>query len=172
MVKTGTTGAQTALTPELDGEGDDDREVIVEFVAGAITLLEEAEKHLASSGGVTSDTTTLAAAYRAFRTIRGLARFLRFEGLEVLAQASEDLLFEACCGRTALWTASADMVRESVSVLRQHVLDIGSALTDGGPIPKPVRVAPALIRDMRRAVHPTHPADHEDAVGTMDRHVA
>ena len=169
MVKTGTTGAQTA-TPcnEVDGEGDDDREVIAEFVAGAITLLEEAETHLANSGGAAFDMATLAAAYRAFRTIRGLARFLRFEGLEVVAQVAEDLLFEACCGRTALWTASADMARESVSVLRQQVLDIGSALTDGGPMPRPVRIAPALVRNMQRAVHPNHPA-HDAAV---DRDVA
>ncbi|MDD9943373.1 MAG: hypothetical protein OXU20_20200 [Myxococcales bacterium] len=176
MVKTATTGRETVLTRsnEVDGDGDDDREVIAEFVTGAITLLEEADTQLASPGGVPSDMAALTAAYRAFRTIRGLARFLRFEGLEVLAQASEDLLFEACCGRTALRTASTDMVRQSVSVLRRHVLDIGSALTDGKPVPRPVRLAPGLVRDMQQAVHSNHSTyvEDDDAAAAMDRHVA
>ncbi|KJV09079.1 hypothetical protein VZ95_13695 [Elstera litoralis] len=122
-------------------------DLVEQFAVETQQHLDEIEPILFLPEGELPDKAAIAALFRGFHSIKGLARVLGLRGLEALAHHAESLLAEVRSERQAFTPAIRDLLAESldgIRLLREH--GIVSGLDEPAP--------QALLHALDAALHP------------------
>ncbi|MEW6746029.1 MAG: Hpt domain-containing protein [Planctomycetota bacterium] len=107
----------TAVSPQADAN----RELLAGFIAEALDHLQTAESALLELDSHPDSDEAIAAAFRAFHSIKGTAGFMGFDAIEKLAHRVESLLDRARDNAIRLSGEVADLALGSGDMLRQLV---------------------------------------------------
>ncbi len=121
-------------------------DLVEQFAIETQQHLDEIEPILFLPEGELPDQATIAALFRGFHSIKGLARVLGLRGLEALAHHTESLLAEVRSARQPFTLALRDLLLESldaIRTLREH--GIVGGLDERAP--------PALLNALEAALH-------------------
>jgi two-component system chemotaxis sensor kinase CheA len=124
-----------------------DHDLVQEFIVESGEHLTAIEAQMLLLEKDNTATETLNAVFRGFHTIKGLAGFLEFAGIQSLAHEVETLLDRARTGKLAVSPAVVDVVLESMDVLKQEMSGIQDRLE--GNVPPPSSVNDALLERIR-----------------------
>lgn len=127
--------------------GPDDVPLAQEFVNEAQGHLESAEAGILKLEEDPGDRETIAAIFRAFHTIKGVAGFLNLKQIGALAHAGENLLDLARQGQMNLTGPKVDLILEALDLTKVLVSEIERATKSGTPIPLEPRL-PALLKKL------------------------
>ncbi len=142
-----------------------DPDLVGEFVAEAREHLEATDVHLMTIETEPSDGEALAAVFRAFHTIKGVAGFLALEEIGRLAHQSENLLDRARRGEVTLAGPVIDVVFDATDAMKRMVGTVEQALRgQGGLVPEPG--LDLLLERIGQAAAGTLKAAAEMMVGT------
>ena len=122
-----------------------DPEILAEFLAESSEHLVEAEQHLLALDGDPSNQQAIAALFRGFHTIKGLAGFLDFPAIEVLAHAAEDVLTVARDDKTPLPAGAPDVILEAVDRLHKSMQAIRNATAENSSPSIPPQINNDLV---------------------------
>ena len=133
---------------DAEEEGPDPA-ILAEFLVESGEHLSEAEQHLLTLDSEPQNVMALQALFRGFHTIKGLAGFLNFPGIDALAHATEDLLSLARETKAPLPSGATDLVLESVDQLSKAMDEIREAMDGGKPLPNAAKDSLDLIARIR-----------------------
>ncbi|MCP4571666.1 MAG: chemotaxis protein CheA [bacterium] len=125
--------ARPRTNPDL-GPLNGDPEMLPEFLSEAGEHLEDAEEHLLTLESNPDDSEALAAIFRAFHTLKGLAGFLDLGHIQDFAHRSETMLDQARKGAIRVEGPIADLTFGAVDMLKQLIEDVGTAMTQGSSL--------------------------------------
>jgi two-component system chemotaxis sensor kinase CheA len=111
--------------------GDEDKEIIQEFVMESLDNLGTIEVTLLDLEKDSTDPETINAVFRPFHTIKGVSGFLNFPKINRLAHTVESLLDMARNGKLNIDGQIIDIVLESVDVLKKMIRSIQDSLEKG-----------------------------------------
>lgn len=139
--------AEAHAAPKIEAESvvnPDDLPLVAEFVSEANGHMEAAEGGLLALEEDPSNFEKVAAVFRSFHTIKGVAGFLNLKQIGSLAHAAENLLDLARHGQIQLVGDRLDLVLSALDAMKGLVADLDAASKEGRA---PARVAtlPALL---------------------------
>jgi two-component system, chemotaxis family, sensor kinase CheA len=136
-----------------------DEELIREFITESTEHLGTIESQLLVLEKDNSATETLNAIFRGFHTIKGLAGFLEFAGIQSLSHEIETLLDLARTGQLTVNPAIVDVLLESTDIVRHELAGIAQKLA--GKPASHTQVNAALLERIRQSASseapPTEP---------------
>jgi len=106
---------------------EEDRSLIVEFIAEAIGHIEAAEVEILKLEDNPDDAEAIKGIFRAFHTVKGVAGFVNLKQVGALAHAAENLLDLARSGKMPMGAQQVNIVLESIDALKILVSDIQRA---------------------------------------------
>jgi two-component system chemotaxis sensor kinase CheA len=136
-VRAAPAGAEAGLEEEVR---DPDLSLIADFVRESLDHLETADAILLSLGNGPADGEGVNAVFRAFHTVKGVAGFLGFKGIQEFAHGTETLLDQVRDGSVPLDAGLLDVVFAAVEALRKRVEWAGAR---AGAVP-PIEITSAL----------------------------
>jgi len=110
--------------------GPADRELVEDFISDAHEHLDASEEHLLTLEKEPDDPSAIDAVFRAFHTIKGVASYLQFEAIRVLAHEAENLLSLARSGNLALSGNVFDVTLRARDEMQSLVNRVVSVLED------------------------------------------
>jgi len=113
--------------------GDEDKEIITDFVAESLENLGTIEVKLMDLEQDPSDLDTINAIFRPFHTVKGVSGFLNFDKINKLAHISENLLDKARNGELYIDGEIIDVILNSVDVLNKMIENVQASLDTGTP---------------------------------------
>jgi len=114
--------------------GDEDKEIITDFVAESLENLGTIEVKLMDLEQDSSDLDTINAIFRPFHTVKGVSGFLNFNKINKLAHISENLLDKARNGELSIDGEIIDVILNSVDVLNRMIENVQTTLDIGTPL--------------------------------------
>ena len=136
-------GEETPDSPEEDEEqGAEtaelcaDPDMIADFIQECNEHLSEAEARLLDLETDPEHQESLHAVFRAFHTIKGVAGFLQLDHIEEVSHKAENVLDQARNGELTLEGAAADVIFDSVDIVRKMVDDVREAVEQGQDLPE------------------------------------
>ena len=114
--------------------GDEDKEIIADFVAESLENLGTIEVKLMDLEQDPSDLDTINAIFRPFHTVKGVSGFLNFNKINRLAHVSENLLDKARNGELSINGEIIDIILSSVDVLNRMIENVQATLDKGTPL--------------------------------------
>jgi len=114
--------------------GDEDKEIITDFVAESLENLGTIEVKLMDLEQDPSDLDTINAIFRPFHTVKGVSGFLNFNKINKLAHISENLLDKARNGGLSIDGEIIDVILNSVDVLNRMIENVQTTLDTGTPL--------------------------------------
>lgn len=124
---------------------EDDRGLIVEFIAEATGHIESAEVELLKLEDNPEDLEAINGIFRAFHTIKGVAGFVNLKQIGALAHVSESLLDLARSGKLPMTRSAVDVVLAALDCLKVLFANVKTA-EQTNTIAPPVRELPALLK--------------------------
>jgi two-component system, chemotaxis family, sensor kinase CheA len=133
---------------------ENDTELLAEFVERAFEYLESADDLLLGLQEDPSDGESIAAVFRAFHTIKGMAGFLGLANVEMSAHDAEDLLGDVRGGKAALDSPTLDALFAAVDAVKAlvKIAAVGApaaawgSTDDSGPAQTPSAAARTTVR--------------------------
>ncbi|HOX06984.1 MAG TPA: chemotaxis protein CheA [Planctomycetota bacterium] len=119
-----------------------------DFIAESRDHLDAADVHLLTLETEPENAEAMAAVFRAFHTIKGVAGFLGLAEIGGLAHQAENLLDRARKGELALAGAAMDAAFEAGDALRRLIESLAGALGRGA-MPAPDAAVPGLLDRLR-----------------------
>ncbi|MGF1634221.1 MAG: chemotaxis protein CheA [Phycisphaerae bacterium] len=126
--------AMTALAPAAPLEEppphllvEDDVPLLTEFIGEAASHLEIAEQEILKLEDHPDDFEAIGALFRAFHTIKGVAGFLNLQQIQNLSHAAENLLDRGREGKLAVTGTAADLVLESIDLMKRLIWRLDDA---------------------------------------------
>lgn len=113
--------------------GQEDREIIHDFVAESLENLGTIEVKLMDLEQDPSDTEIINAIFRPFHTVKGVSGFLNFDKINKLAHIAENLLDKARNAEVIIDGEIVDVILESVDLLKKMLENVYSSLEKGVP---------------------------------------
>ncbi len=139
--------APLAVTSPLVAVASEDRpptaDVIDDFAAETGDLLGEAERIMLTGHDPVGD--DLAALFRSFHTIKGMAAYLGLSRIEALAHGVEDRLGPARDGQEPVTAALRPLILAGIDGLRAMTALVRSSRGDHGPLPDAARSLAQLL---------------------------
>ena len=114
--------------------GNEDKEIIADFVAESLENLETIEVKLMDLEQDPSDLDSINAIFRPFHTVKGVSGFLNFTKINKLAHISENLLDKARNGELSVNGEIIDIILNSVDVLNRMIENVQTTLDTGTPM--------------------------------------
>jgi len=114
--------------------GDEDKEIIADFVAESLENLGTIEVKLMDLEQNPSDLDTINAIFRPFHTVKGVSGFLNFNKINKLAHISENLLDKARNGELSIEGEIIDVILNSVDTLKRMIENVQATLDTGIPL--------------------------------------
>jgi len=114
--------------------GDEDKEIINDFVAESLENLGTIEIELMDLEQDPSDLDKINAIFRPFHTVKGVSGFLNFNKINKLAHISENLLDKARNGELSIEGEIIDIILDSVDMLKRMIENVQSTLDTGTPL--------------------------------------
>ena len=114
--------------------GNEDKEIIADFVAESLENLGTIEVKLMDLEQDPSDLDTINAIFRPFHTVKGVSGFLNFTKINKLAHISENLLDKARNGELSVNGEIIDIILNSVDVLNRMIENVQTTLDTGTPM--------------------------------------
>lgn len=118
-------------TSVLAGIDIEDQELARDFVGEAREHFESADINLLTLEDDPTDQESVAAVFRAFHTIKGVAGFLGLDPIGTLAHRAETLLDEVRRGKREFRGATVDVTFAALDMLKEMVEDMGVAVGAG-----------------------------------------
>lgn len=118
------TERQKPVTPAPSVEVNQDRELLLNFVAESLEHLQQIEVDILALEQSPDDKEHIDAIFRPFHTIKGVAGFLNLHEIKKLAHEAESVLDKARAGELTVTSKLTDLVLEVVDVLKKMVTDI------------------------------------------------
>ena len=131
--------------------------LLQDFIAEAVEHLDASEAHLLTIEADPHASEALNAVFRAFHTIKGLAGFAELDHIQELAHRAENLLDMARKGEIELRGLPADLVFESVDMMKRLIEGVVVALAGSG-YPQQVPQLPNLLARLQAATSGVGPA--------------
>lgn len=113
--------------------GEEDKEIIIDFVAEALENLGTIEVGLMDLEQEPSNLETINSIFRPFHTVKGVSGFLNFNKINKLAHTTENLLDKARNGEIVIDGEIVDIILDSVDLLKRMIENVGSSLDEGTP---------------------------------------
>ena len=126
--------------------GDEDKEIIADFVAESLENLSTIEVKLMDLEQDPSDLDTINAIFRPFHTVKGVSGFLNFNKINKLAHISENLLDKARNGELSIEGEVIDVILESVDILKKMIENVQATLDTGTPIEGDIDTGQLIVR--------------------------
>lgn len=128
-----------------------DTEDLPEFLSEAHDHLEQADTLLLALESGSDDADTLAALFRSFHTLKGLAGFFGAQLIQRVAHEAENLLDRARTGAIELTGDAIDVIFDAVDLIRQRLAALTAFVEHGTP-PGPGGDASGLIERIERVL--------------------
>jgi two-component system chemotaxis sensor kinase CheA len=129
---------------------ENDMELLAEFVERALEYLESADDLLLGLQDDPTDGESIAAVFRAFHTIKGMAGFLGLANVEMSAHDAEDLLGDVRAGKAALDAPTLDALFAAVDAVKAlvRIASAGASVTasDSAAVSKTEQAGSAAVR--------------------------
>ncbi len=113
--------------------GEEDIEIISDFVSESLENLAAIEVRLMELEQDPADLETINAVFRPFHTIKGVSGFLNFHKINRLSHVSENLLDLARNGELGIDGELIDVILDSVDVLKRLIDNVRNTLDRGSP---------------------------------------
>ena len=113
--------------------GEEEREIILDFVAESLENLAAIEVGLIDLEQAPSDLETINSIFRPFHTVKGVSGFLNLNKINKLAHMAENLLDKARDGAIVIDGEIVDIVLDSVDLLKQMIENVRASLDKGTP---------------------------------------
>ena len=126
--------------------GDEDKEIIADFVAESLENLSTIEVKLMDLEQDPSDLDTINAIFRPFHTVKGVSGFLNFNKINKLAHISENLLDKARNGELSIEGEVIDVILESVDILKKMIENVQATLDTGTPLEGDIDTGQLIVR--------------------------
>jgi len=126
--------------------GDEDKEIIADFVAESLENLSTIEVKLMDLEQDPSDLDTINAIFRPFHTVKGVSGFLNFNKINKLAHISENLLDKARNGALSIEGEVIDVILESVDILKKMIENVQATLDTGTPLEGDIDTGQLIVR--------------------------
>ena len=126
--------------------GDEDKEIIADFVAESLENLSTIEVKLMDLEQDPSDLDTINAVFRPFHTVKGVSGFLNFNKINKLAHISENLLDKARNGELSIEGEVIDVILESVDILKKMIENVQATLDTGTPLEGDIDTGQLIVR--------------------------
>ena len=126
--------------------GDEDKEIIADFVAESLENLSTIEVKLMDLEQDPSDLDTINAIFRPFHTVKGVSGFLNFNKINKLAHISENLLDKARNGELSIEGEVIDVILESVDILKKMIENVQATLDTGTPLEGDIDMGQLIVR--------------------------
>jgi len=134
-------GTDTAVTAEETSQetetdiifGEEDREIIADFVTESLENLDTIEISVMDLEQDPSDLETINAIFRPFHTVKGVSGFLNFNKINKLSHAVENLLDMARNGELEIDEDIIDVILECVDLLKRMIENVQTSLNAGAP---------------------------------------
>jgi len=126
--------------------GDEDKEIIADFVAESLENLSTIEVKLMDLEQDPSDLDTINAIFRPFHTVKGVSGFLNFNKINKLAHISENLLDKARNGELSIEGEVIDVILESVDTLKKMIENVQATLDTGTPLEGDIDTGQLIVR--------------------------
>ena len=145
---------QAAATEPSTALNPDDIPLVVEFIGEALSHIESAEAGVLQLEENPEDLEVLAAIFRAFHTIKGVAGFLNLKEIGSLAHAAENLLDLARHGQIKLDASGIDVVLASIDIVKVMISALDTAVKQNAA-PVPAAGLEALLHRLHAAASGT-----------------
>ena len=125
---------------------DEDREIIVDFVAESIENLGTIEIKLVDLEQEPNDQEIINDIFRPFHTVKGVSGFLNFNRINKLAHVSESLLDKARNGELSISGEIVDIILNSVDILKRMIENIQTSVASGIPSEGDIDTEPIISK--------------------------
>ncbi|MBW2340074.1 MAG: chemotaxis protein CheA [Deltaproteobacteria bacterium] len=136
-------GADTARSIML---GDEDREIISDFVGESLENLGTIEVKVMDLEQDPSDLETINAIFRPFHTVKGVSGFLNFNKINNLAHIVESLLDKGRDGKIRIEGGIIDIILDSVDILKRMIENVQASLDTGNPMEGDIDASEVIAR--------------------------
>lgn len=154
---------QAALLQQEPPLRQEDLPLITEFIAEARGHLESAEAQLLKLEETPDDAEAIAAIFRSFHTIKGVAGFLGLKQIGALAHASESLLVLVREGQFRFEEPLADAVLQASDLMKRLLSGIEQAAATGEAVAMEPSL-PQVVRLLERCARGEGARAHPDVV--------
>jgi len=132
--KTGSKGKTIKKEEEtVAALGDEDKEIIYDFVAESLENLGTIEIKLMDLEQEPSDMEIINAIFRPFHTVKGVSGFLNFNKINKLAHVAENLLDKARNKELSIDDEIVDVILDSVDLLKGMIENVQVTVETGAP---------------------------------------
>jgi len=132
--KTGAKGKAVKKEEEtIAALGDEDKEIIYDFVAESLENLGTIEIKLMDLEQEPSDMEIINAIFRPFHTVKGVSGFLNFNKINKLAHVAENLLDKARNKELSIDDEIVDVILDSVDLLKVMIENVQATVETGAP---------------------------------------
>jgi two-component system, chemotaxis family, sensor kinase CheA len=131
--KQGNTGNKEKAVEPVAVLGDEDKEIINDFVAESLENLGTIEIKLMDLEQAPSDMEIINAIFRPFHTVKGVSGFLNFNKINKLAHVAENLLDKARNKELSIDNEIVDVILDSVDLLKGMIENVLASLETGIP---------------------------------------
>ncbi|MDY6972035.1 MAG: chemotaxis protein CheA [Thermodesulfobacteriota bacterium] len=138
--------AETETSPMGEELGEDDREIISDFVMESLEGLGTIEVSLVDLEQDPGNLETINAIFRPFHTIKGVSAFIELKKINQLAHSAENLLDKARNGEIRIEGTVIDLILESVDMLKKMIQGVRSGLEKGISLDNGVDITPLKER--------------------------
>ncbi len=126
--------------------GDEDKEIIIDFVTESLDNLGTIEIKLMDLEQDPSDLETINAIFRPFHTVKGVSGFLNFNKINKLAHISENLLDKVRNKELSIDGEIVDIILESVDMLKSMIENVQASLDTGTPLEGDIDTKQIIVR--------------------------
>ncbi len=113
--------------------GEEDKEIIYDFVAESLENLGTIEIKLMDLEQAPSDMEIINAIFRPFHTVKGVSGFLNFNKINKLAHTAENLLDKARDKEMSIDGEIVDVILDSVDMLKNMIENVKTTMDMGAP---------------------------------------